>query len=131
MKHILTTIFAVCLSFTAAIASEKASDKAPQEQTLSKEEKAAAKAKKDADLQEAFKAAGFTALEEDLVKTSYAKRSANTKLLKADTSLSEEDVKAKSKEFSTAEDDMLKEKIGLNKYKAFKAVQKAQKEAQK
>ena len=47
MKHLFTTLFAVCLSFTAAVAQEK-SDKAPQEKTMSKEEKAAAKAKKEA-----------------------------------------------------------------------------------
>lgn len=117
MKHLLTTLFVAFLSFTAVTAQEK---------TQSKEEKAEAKAKKDADLQEAFRIAGFTEAEGELVKTSYAARSANTKKLKADSSLSEEDVKAKSKEFSTSEDDMLKEKVGMLKYKAFKAAQKAQ-----
>jgi hypothetical protein len=120
MKHLLTTLFVVFLSFNALSAQEK---------TLTKEEKAAAKVKKEADLQEAFKIAGFTSNEEELVRTSYAKRSTNYKVLKADTSFSEEDVKVKAKEFSASEDDMLKEKIGIAKYKVFKATQKVQKEA--
>ena len=44
MKHLLTTLFAVCLSYTAAVAQEKEAEKAPQEKTVSKEEKEAAKA---------------------------------------------------------------------------------------
>lgn len=98
---------------------------------MSKEDKAAAKAKKEADQLETFKTAGLSTSEQELVKTSYANRSANTKVLKADASLREDDVKAKAKEFSTAEDTMLKEKLGAAKYNAFKDAQKAQREAQK
>jgi len=122
MKHLLTTLFVVFLSCTAVVAQEK---------TMSKEEKEAAKVKKEADLKAAFKTAEFTSYDEELVRTSYANRSANTKKLKTDTSLSEDDVKAKSKEFSSAEDAVLKEKIGAPKYKAFKDAQKAQREAAK
>lgn len=122
MKHLLTTLFLVFLSCTAVVAQEK---------TMSKEEKEAAKVKKEADLKAAFTAAEFTAADEELVRTSYTNRSANTKKLKADTSLSEDDVKAKSKEFSTAEDAILKEKLGAPKYKTFKDTQKAQREAAK
>lgn len=122
MKHLLTTLFVVFLSCTAVVAQEK---------TMSKEEKEAAKVKKEADLKAAFTAAEFTAADEELVRTSYANRSANTKILKADTALTEEDVKAKSKEFSTAEDVVLKEKLGAAKYKIFKDTQKAQREAAK
>jgi len=122
MKHLLTTLFVVFLSCTAVVAQEK---------TMSKEEKEAAKVKKEADLKAAFKTAEFTSYDEELVRTSYANRSANTKKLKTDTSLSEDDVKAKSKEFSSDEDAVLKEKIGAPKYKAFKDAQKAQREAAK
>jgi hypothetical protein len=87
--------------------------------------------KKEADLKAAFTAAEFTAADEELVRTSYTNRSAYTKTLKADTALTEEDVKAKSKEFSTAEDVVLKEKLGASKYKIFKDTQKAQREAAK
>jgi len=98
---------------------------------MSKEEKEAAKLKKEADLKAAFKTAKFTSYDEELARTSYANRSANTKKLKADASLSVEDVKAKSKEFSIAEDAVLKEKLGAPKHKAFKDAQKAQREAAK
>nr|WP_315147847.1 hypothetical protein [uncultured Flavobacterium sp.] len=129
MKHLFTTLFVFCLSFTAAVAQEKPADKAPQEKTMSKEEKQAAKAKKEAELQEAFNTAGFTANEQQLVRTSYADRSAFGKKLKEDSSLSDEDRKAKAKEFSTTEDAKLKEKLGTEKYKAFKDAQKAQRAA--
>lgn len=116
MKHLLATLIITCFSFTAVIA---------QDSSMSKEE---AKALKEANMKEAFSSAGFTPAEEELVRTSYANRSANNKKLKADTSLSPEDIKAKAKEFSTSEDNMLKEKIGLQKYKAFKDTQKKQRE---
>lgn len=131
MKHLLTIIFAVFLSFTAITAREKPADKAPQEKTLSKEEKEAAKAKKEADLQEAFKTAGLTADEQQKVRTSMDDRSTFKKLLKTDSSLNEDDLNAKYKEFNKAQDAKLKEALGDAKYKAFKEVQKAQKEAQK
>lgn len=120
MKHLIATLFVVFLSCTTVVA---------QEQTMSKEEKEAAKVKKEADLKAAFTAANFTAADEVLVKTSYANRSANSKKLKADTSLSDDDRKAKAKEFSASEEAILKEKLGETKYKAFKDVQKAQRDA--
>lgn len=131
MKHLLTTLFAVCLSFTAAVAQEKTADKAPQEKSLTKEEKAAAKAQKETDLQFAFKSAGLSASEQQMVRTSMEDRNAFKKSLKEDSSLSEDDLNAKYKEFSKAEDAKQKAAFGDDKYKAFKAIQKAQKEAQK
>ena len=50
MKHLFTTVFAVCLSLTAAQAQESATEKAPQEKTMTKEEKQAAREKKEAEL---------------------------------------------------------------------------------
>lgn len=129
MKHLLTTLFAVFITFTAANAQENKSATAQQEKTLTKEEKEAAKAKKEANLQEAFKAADLTAEEQQMVRTSLEARSAYKKSLKADTSLSEEDFNAKYKEFSKSEDEKYKAAFGEAKYKTFKATQKAQKEA--
>ena len=57
--------------------------------------------------------------------------SAFGKTLKADASLSDEEKTAKSKEYGKAKDARIKELLGAEKYKAFKDVQKAQKEATK
>ena len=129
MKHLLTTLFAVFITFTAVNAQENKSENAQQEKTLSKEEKEAAKAIKEANLQEAFKAADLTAEEQQMVRTSLEARSAYKKSLKADSSLSEEDFNTKYKEFSKSEDEKYKAAFGEAKYKTFKATQKAQKEA--
>lgn len=131
MKHLLTTLFAVCLSFTAAVAQEKAADKAPQEKTLTKQEKEAAKAKKEADLQEVFKIAGLTASEQEKVRAFAEERNSYKKLIKMDSSLSEEEFNEKNKEYGKAQDLKLKEAFGDTKYKAFKDAQKAQREAAK
>ena len=131
MKHLLTSLFAVFITFTAANAQENKSAKTQQEKTLTKEEKEAEKAQREAKLQEAFKIAGLTAEEQQIVRTSLEARYAYKKSLKADTSLSEEDFTAKYKEFSKSEDEKYKTAFGEEKYKAFKAAQKAQKEAQK
>jgi hypothetical protein len=131
MKHLLTTIIAVGFAFTGVQAQEKAAVKAPQEKTASKEDKAAAKAKKESDLLEAFKAAGVTDQEQQKVRVIMDENSAFGKTLKADTSLSDEDRKAKNKEYYNVSNGKLKELLGAEKYKAFKDVQKAQKEAAK
>ncbi|MBC7845107.1 MAG: hypothetical protein H7Y10_01285 [Flavobacterium sp.] len=130
MKHLLTTLFAVCLSFTAAVAQDKTTDKAPQEKTMSKEDKAAAKAKKEADLQEAFKTAGVTADEQGKFKVIVDESSALNKTIKADSSLTADEKMTKAKENTKARDAKLKELLGEAKYKALKDIQKAQKEAQ-
>ena len=131
MKHLLTTIIAVGFAFTGVQAQEKEVVKAPQEKTMSKEDKAAAKAKKESDLLEAFKTAGVTDEEQQKVRVIMDENSAFGKTLKADTSLSDEDRKAKNKEYYNVSNGKLKELIGAEKYKAFKDVQKAQKEAAK
>ena len=128
MKHLLTTLFAVCLSFTAAVAQEKTGN-TPQEKTMSKEDKAAAKSKKEANLQEAFKTAGLTADEQQKYKVIAEESAALNKTLKADESLTNEEKMAKAKENIKARDTKLKELLGEAKYKALKDIQKAQKEA--
>jgi hypothetical protein len=131
MKHLFTTIIAVGFAFTGVQAQEKETVKAPQEKTMSKEDKAAAKAKKESDLLEAFKTAGVTDEEQQKLRTIMDESSAFGKALKADASLSEEEKTAKSKEYGKAKDARYKELLGAEKYKAFKDVQKAQKEAAK
>jgi hypothetical protein len=131
MKHLLTTLFAACLTFTAAVAKEKITIKAPQEKTLSKEDKAAAKAKKEAELQEAFDKAGLSADEQQKTRTIFDEASALNKSVKADSSLTDDQKMEKSKDNVKARDAKLKVLLGDSKYKTFKDIQKAQKEAQK
>lgn len=128
MKKLLTTLFLVGLSFTAAVAQEKATDKTSQEKTMSKEDKAAAKAKKEANLQEAFKTAGLTADEQQKTRAILDEASALNKTVKADASLSDDEKMEKSKENNKARDAKLKDLLGA-KYKALKDAQKAQKES--
>lgn len=128
MKHLFATLFAVCLSFTAATAQEKVADKAPQEKTMSKEDKAAAKAKREADLQEAFNKAGLTADEQQKTKAILEESSVLNKTVKADTTLSDDQKMEKAKENTKARDAKLKDLLG-DKYKTLKDIQKAQKVA--
>lgn len=131
MKHLLTTIIAIGFAFTGVQAQEKEAVKAPQEKTMSKEDKAAAKAKKESDLLEAFKTADISDAEQIKVRAIMEENSAFGKTLKADATLSDEDRKAKNKEYYKISNEKLKELIGPDKYKTFKDVQKAQKEAAK
>lgn len=130
MKHLFTTLFVACLSFTA-VAQESTADKDPQAKSMSKEDKAAAKAQKEADLQAAFDAAGFTAKEQQEVRDLNAQSSVLTKQFKADSSLSPEEVKTKSKEVTNDRDAKIKAVVGESRYKKYKKTQKEQKEGQK
>lgn len=129
MKHLFTTVFAVCLSLTAAQAQESATEKAPQEKTMTKEEKQAAREKKEAELIAAFNEAGLTIEEQQFYRKCAAERAENLKQLKADTSLSDEERKAKEKEIVIASNEKLKNEIGDIKFKSLKNAQKLQKEA--
>jgi len=131
MKHLLTTIIAVGFTITGIHAQDQVTLKAPQEKTASKDDKAAAKAKKESDLLDAFKTAGVTDTDQQKVRVIMDENAAFVKTLKADTSLSDEDRKAKNKEYYNVSNGKLKEIIGEEKYKAFKDAQKAQKEAAK
>jgi hypothetical protein len=129
MKHLFTTVFAVCLSLTAAQAQESATEKAPQEKTMTKEEKQAAREKKEAELLAAFNEAGLTIEEQQFYRKCAVERSENLKQLKADISLSDVERKAKEKEIVIASNDKLKNEIGDIKFKSLKNAQKLQKEA--
>lgn len=129
MKHLFTTVFAVCLSLTAAQAQESATEKAPQEKTMTKEEKQAAREKKEAELLAAFNEAGLTIEEQQFYRKCAVERSENLKQLKADISLSDVERKAKEKEIVIASNDKLKNEIGDIKFKALKSAQKLQRES--
>jgi hypothetical protein len=121
MKYLLPSIFLfLCLSLTTNTVA--------QEKKLSKEEKEAIKAKKEANLQEAFNKAGLTVGEQEMVRTSYANRSSYKKLLKIDTSLSEDKMATEYKAYSKSEEDKLKDAFGKDKYKIFRETQNEQKE---
>lgn len=124
MKHLFTTLFALCLSLTAANAQENATEKAPQEKVMTKEEKQAAREKKEADLIAAFNEAGLTIEEQQFYRKCAAERSENLKQLKADNSLTAEERKAKEREIIIASNDKLKNQIGDIKFKALKSAQK-------
>lgn len=124
MKHLFTTLFALCLSLTAANAQENATEKAQQEKVMTKEEKQAAREKKEADLIAAFNEAGLTIEEQQFYRKCAAERSENLKQLKADNSLTAEERKAKEREIIIASNDKLKNQIGDIKFKALKSAQK-------
>ena len=126
MKHLLMTICAVFFSFTAAVAQDNATK---EKKATTETKKVSSSEKREADLVEAFKTAGITAEEQVKVRVIIDESTAFYKALKADASLSEEDMKAKSKEYSTTRNAKLKEILGESKSKAFKDAQKAQKEA--
>jgi hypothetical protein len=129
MKHLFTTVLAVCLSLTAAQAQESATEKASQEKTISKADKQSAKEKKEADLMAAFNEAGLTSDEQQFYRKCALERNESLKQLKADTSLNDEEKKAKEKEIVVASNDKLKNEIGDTKFKSLKNVQKLQREA--
>ena len=127
MKHLLMTICAVCFSFTAAVAQDNATK---EKKATTETKKLSSAEKKEAVLLEAFKTAGITAEEQVKVRVIVDESTAFYKALKADKSLSEEDLKAKSKEYSNdVRNPKLKEVIGEAKSKALREAQKAQKEA--
>ena len=129
MKHLLSTIIVLGLTCTSAVAQEKESAKVVTEVSATLKSKESVKDKKEADLVAAFKAAGVTAEEEQKVRAILAESTAFYKTLKADASLDEEAIKARSKEYSTIRNANLKAALGDDKYKVFKQVQKEQKEA--
>ncbi|MFM9826468.1 hypothetical protein [Flavobacterium sp.] len=126
MKHLLTTLCAVFFTLTAAVAQEASSDKKP----ATEKPKAQSKDQKEADLMEAFKIAGVTLAEQEKVRAILAESTVYSKTLKADTSLSEDEMKAKLKEYSnTVKTPKLNEVLGKERSKEFRDAQKTLKEA--
>ena len=126
MKKILIVAFLTAGFFNAAEAQTALT---PEMKTMTKAEKDAAKAKKEADLVEAFAKAGLSEDEQAKYRVEVDASNQKTKPIKADASLSDEDKKAKLDAIGKERNYNLKVILGEAKYKALKAVQKAQKEA--
>ncbi len=121
MKKIILTVF----SIVAITVATNAQDAQPK---MSKEQKEAAKAKKEADLVEAFKSAGLTDEEQKKAKEIMDAAGEKSKVVKQNTTLSEDDKKAKFEEINKEKNTKLKEAMGEAKFKAFQAARKLQKE---
>lgn len=127
MKHLLTTFFAVCLSYTAAVAQEKEGEKAPQEKiTLTKEERAAAKAKKESNLLEVFKTIQATPEEQAKMREFIIESNEYGKELRADPDFTEEEKILKTKVYTKIKNTRLKELLGDDRYKLYREVIKVQ-----
>jgi len=122
---VAVSVFGTAHAQTATATTDVAADK----KTMSKAEKEAAKAKKEADLMEAFTKAGLTAAEQTKVRALLDESNEKTKPIKADASLSEDAKKEQLDVIYKDRNEQLKGIMGNDKYKIFKATQKAQKEA--
>lgn len=122
---LLATLLSACVFTTVHAQNATATDA----KTMTKAEKDAAKAKKEADLVEAFTKAGLTADEQSKSRAVLDASNDQTKPIKADESLSDDDRKEKLDAIYKERNDKLKVIMGNDKYKLFKATQKAQKEA--
>ena len=125
MKTFLLVTLLTATVFTAAHAQTAV----PATTTMTKAEKETAKAKKEADLAEAFTKAGLTADEQVKCRAILDASNEQTKPVKADASLSDDARKEKLDAIYKERNDSLKAIMGNDKYKVFKATQKAQKEA--
>lgn len=123
-KLLLATLFAT--GITVAQAQTTAT---PAPQSMTKAEKDAAKAKKQAQLQEAFDKAGLSAPEQMKCRDVFESINLQTKPIKVDASLTDDEKKARLDELYKVRNENLKAVMGEERYKLFKAAQKAQKEA--
>ena len=130
MKKIFVCLLVSTSIFVTAHAqSVTANSDAAVKKEMTKAEKQAAKEKKEADLTEAFNKAGLTTTEQEKARAVLTEFNEKTKPVKADASLSDDAKKAKLDAINKERNDQLKIVMGDAKYKAFKAAQKAQKEA--
>jgi helix-turn-helix protein len=124
MKKVL---FILCSLFVfATVTNAQTADE--QKAAPTKEEKQKMKEKQEADFAAAFKAAGLTDDQIKQAKAAMQEASEKGKEIKKDAALSEDEKKAKLKEISDAKNAKLKEIMG-DKYKAYSAERKKQKEA--
>lgn len=127
MKNLLTTLFAVCFTFTATVAQEKETEKDPQEKTTSKEEKAAAKAKKEADLINVFKIIQATPEEQAKMREFITESGEYGKELRADPDFTDEEKIMKSKVYAKIKNARLRELLDDDRYKTYRDAVNAQK----
>ena len=130
-KIFLSFLVFAALSATAQeqITTAEVTGVAPVAKSATKADKDAAKVKKEADLMEAFTKAKLSADEQKKARAVLDDSNEKTKPIKADASLSEDDKKEKLDAIYAERNEQLKTVMGNDKYKAFKATQKAQKEA--
>ena len=124
----MTTIFAACMSLTAA--AQDTADDTPQDKTLSKaqeEAKKAGMAKKEANLLEVFKLVNITP-EEQVKMREYIKESGTYgKELRADPDFTEEEKVMKAKLYAKIKNARIRELLGDERYQLYKDVVNAQK----
>ncbi len=132
-KLVFTTLAIACfsaISFAQAPAKEVPAA-APARAEMSKEEKKAMRAKQESDVQEALMGAGLTP---DQVKTAneiLAESSKKSKELKDNATLTPEAKETAKKALGDEKNAKLKALMGDEKYKAYNAIKKKQKEAMK
>ncbi len=133
MKKIFVSLLVAASIFATAQAQTSATipDATQDKSAMTRADKEGTKAKKEADLMEAFTKAGLTTAEQEKARAILTEFNDKTKPIKADASLSEDDKKAKLDAIYQERNEQLKAAMGADKYKAFKAAQKAQKEAAK
>lgn len=131
MKKILiaSLVFVSLSAATQAQVTTAANDVTPATKNQGQADKDAAKVKKEAALTAAFAKAGLTAEEQMKARAVLDDANVKTKPIKADASLSDADKKEKLDAIYAERNEQLKNVLGDEKYKAFKAAQKAQKEA--
>ena len=129
-KIFISMLVAISLFATASAQTPSTSaDVSADKKAMTKADKEAAKVKKEADLTEAFAKAGATADEQKKARAVLDASNDQTKPIKADATLSEDEKKEKLDAIYKERNEQLKTILGNEKYKAFKAAQKAQKEA--
>ncbi len=117
------------ISITSFINAQEVATVKAEAPKLTKEQKAELAAKKEADLIEVFKKAELTDEQQKQTRAALDEFSAQSKIVKNDASLGEDEKKGKLKELSDTKNSKLKEAMGVAKYKAYNAAKREQKEA--
>lgn len=125
-KLVFTTIVVACFS---AMSFAQAPATAPAKAEMTKEEKKAMKAKQESDQQEALTGAGLTADQIKSANEIIAESGKKSKELKENDKLTAEEKDTAKKAINEEKNAKLKELMGADKYKAYTAIRKKQKEA--
>ncbi|RYY92170.1 MAG: hypothetical protein EOO11_21645 [Chitinophagaceae bacterium] len=127
-RYLLVLSF-VALGFTAGAQSTVATPVAATESakpTLSKEEKEKQKARQEQELADAAKAAGLTDAQQAAVRDALEAANTESKTLKANSTLTEEQKTEAKKAINGRKNDKLKEIMGSDNYKKWVEARKAQ-----
>lgn len=123
MKKLLS--LAIVLSSFTLVTNAQSTEKAPQ----TKEEKAKIKAQKEADLTSALKQLGITEDQENQVRDVLKNADQQSKDLKADATLSDEEKASKKEGIMSDKNQKLKVILGEEKFKTYNSIRKKQREA--